>query len=95
MTFIDKAKEISENAAEKAKQISSTAVEKAGDLAETAKIKRKISVYNADIKRKYEQIGLSVYEGLENGTECEERIAKFCQEITDLKEKIADLEKLL
>ena len=95
MGFMDKARAFSENAAEKAKQISNTAAEKAGDLAETAKIKREISGYNTDIKRKYEQIGITVYDGLANGTDCEENIAKYCQEITDLKEKIADLEKLL
>ncbi len=95
MGFMDKARAFSENAAEKAKQISGTAAEKAGDLAETAKIKYEISGYNTDIKRKYEQIGVTVYDGLINGGDCQEEIAEYCRQITELKEKIADLEKLL
>ena len=95
MGFMDKARAFSENAAEKAKQISGTAAEKAGDLAEVAKIKYEISGYNTDIKRKYEQIGVTVYEGLVNGSDCQEEIAEYCRQITELKEKIADLEKLL
>ena len=95
MGFMDKARAFSENAAEKAKKISGTAAEKAGDLAETAKIKYEISGYNTDIKRKYEQIGVTVYDGLINGGDCQEEIAEYCRQITELKEKIADLEKLL
>lgn len=95
MDFINKAKSFSENAAKKAKEFSSQATEKASDLADNAKIKHKISVLNSEIKRKYEQIGLTVYEGLLNDSDCEETIAKYCQAITDMKEEIKQLEKLI
>lgn len=95
MGLMDKAKAFSENAAEKAKQFSGTAAEKAGEIAENAKLKHKISALNNDIKRKYEQIGITVYDGLENGTDCEETIAEYCNTIKELKKEIGDLEKLL
>lgn len=77
--IIEKVKNAVTETARKAAKIS-------GEAIDYTKIRLKIAEINSDLDDKYAQIGLAVYEGDEAAD-----IEGICSEISELKEKLEDL----